>query len=96
MPISVKANRKTREQKIKASARQQTTAETLTVDAPTTATATIDPHALGADYHYVISDLKRIGWVTLVCFIILAIATVLISDISWFVHIRTTLHLPTL
>jgi hypothetical protein len=50
----------------------------------------------GETYNYVAQDLRKIGWITVLCLVILAVATLFLSDISMVAHWRSVLHLPAL
>lgn len=88
-------NRKTRHQKIQASQRQ---AANPPISSGVNAMPQATPVPAGSQeqYAYVIQDLKKIGWITVICLILLLISTILISDFSIFVQLRSALHLPTL
>jgi hypothetical protein len=92
--------RKTRQQKIQISARQahNTPVELFNTPAPVaTSTTTVTPEQAAASaYAYVTQDMRKIGWITLLCLSLLAIATLFLSDFPFLEHLRTALHLPTL
>lgn len=92
-------NRKTRQQKIRASSRQTAKREaslTNNDSSPAKEASQASSAPIAGDYDYIAHDLKKIGWITLVCLLILAIATVFISDFQVFIDLRESLNLPTL
>jgi hypothetical protein len=98
MPTNAK--RKTRDQKIKSSERQVKQVQPIdyqTSDIPI-ATQQLNQNTTTTshEYDYISHDLHKIGWIMLLCVALLAIATILISDLSPFVTLRQSLHLPTL
>ena len=97
MPISA-TKRKTREQKIKASARKAKIPSADEVADPSTTPEAVKAEARNLNpektYTYVGQDLRKIGLITLVCVALLAVATLLLSDLSVIDQLRNTLHVP--
>jgi hypothetical protein len=98
MAFQTTLNRKTRQQKIKASQRQVQHQPAVSSVEPPRSDQTVNSSSPSAteNYSYIIGDLKKIGWITAICLLILAISTILISDIGFFVQLRSSFHLPTL
>ncbi len=55
----------------------------------------IDAH-IQATYTYAWEELRRIGWISLVCLGLLLVASLLLSEIPAIVELRNTLSLPNL
>ena len=97
MPITA-TKRKTREQKIKASARKskaepfdEALDPSATPEAQRVETRNLNPEKT---YAYVGRDLRKIGFITLFCVILLAVATLFLSDLQSVAQLRNTLHVP--
>jgi hypothetical protein len=90
-------NRKTRHQKIQASQRQSAGgADPIKVVSQDSGNSSVSAPAASFQYAYVLQDLKKIAWITVICLALLLLATVFISDIQPFVQLRHALNLPTL
>lgn len=97
MPI-IATKRKTREQKIKARARKARVESVDQVLDPSTTPEAAQAEARNLNpektYAYVGQDLRKIGIITLVCVLLLAAATLFLSDLSPVAQLRNTLHVP--
>lgn len=93
-------NRKTRQQKISRSNRKQSQDTALPTQSPVeksnNGAATLTPHQaeIAATQEYVVEELRRIGWISLICFVLLVIATLLLADFAWIVDFRQAIGLP--
>jgi hypothetical protein len=92
--------RKTRTQKIQAAERRERLVDqssALTTSLTSSTFPTDTPGTLPAAdtaYAYVGHDLRRISVITAGCFLLLGLATVLLSDFSWMTQLRQILRLP--
>lgn len=91
-------SRKTKQQKIQISQRKAKPIESNPVDALAISETKTDlPSGINQEIadtqRYVIDELKRIGWITVVCAVILTVATLLLSDFSWAQSFRKLLSL---
>lgn len=89
--------RKTRQQKIQQSQRRivpmtSSDSEVVKINAAEQSVATASPNQEIADTQlYVMAELKRIGWISLLCAAILAIATIFLADFEWAKSVRDLL-----
>ena len=89
--------RKTRQQKIQQSQRSKTQQVTQVQESgvePVEAVSVMPmshSQEIAETQRYVVDELRRIGWISLVCGAILAVATIFLADFGWAEAIRNWL-----
>ncbi len=86
--------RKTRQQKIQQSQRKPKPVRSEPVSIPTTAIYTPEKainREVADTQLYVVDELKRIGWITIICAVILLLATLFLADFTWVQAVRDSL-----